>query len=209
MSQTAKKRDPERTQRAILEAAITEFSNNGLGGARVDRIAELSGVNKRMLYHYFGNKDDLFLVALEETYRRIREAEIALDLENLEPEEAIRRLVEFTWDYYRENPEFLSFLNTENLNKASHLKRSTRIKAMHSPFVGMLGAIIERGQRQGLFRDAVDPVQLYMSIASLGYFYLSNIHTLSVIFDRRLGSEESLGARRQHTVDVILGYLRP
>lgn len=209
MSQTAKKRDPERTQRAILEAAITEFSNNGLGGARVDRIAELSGVNKRMLYHYFGNKDDLFLVALEETYRRIREAEIALDLENLEPEEAIRRLVEFTWDYYRENPEFLSFLNTENLNKASHLKRSTRIKAMHSPFVGMLGAIIERGQRQGLFRDAVDPVQLYMSIASLGYFYLSNIHTLSVIFDRRLGSEEALGARRQHTVDVILGYLRP
>lgn len=208
MEKPVRKRDPEATKRSILEAAVAEFSTYGLGGARVDRIAARADANKRMLYHYFGNKDDLFLAALEETYADIRKAEQKLDLENIEPVESIRRLVLFTWDYYRENPHFLSMLNSENLHKAVHIKRSKRVQLMHFPFVEMLRRIIEKGQQQGDFRDAVDPAQLYVSIASVCYFYLSNIHTLSVIFDRDLSAEEALSERREHAVDVILGYLR-
>ncbi len=203
-----RKRNPEVTKRSILDAAIGEFSTFGLGGARVDRIAERAGANKRMLYHYFGNKDALFLAALEEAYADIRNAERELELETIKPNESIRRLVTFTWDYYRENPHFLSLLNSENLHKAVHLKESKRIQALHSPFIEMLRRIVENGENQGLFRPGVDPVQLYMSIASVCYFYFSNIHTLSIVFGRELSSEEALSKRREHAVDVILGYLR-
>ncbi len=208
MIEKTRKRNPEVTKRSILDAAIGEFSTYGLGGARVDRIAERAGANKRMLYHYFGNKDALFLAALEEAYADIRNAERELELETIKPNESIRRLVTFTWDYYRENPHFLSLLNSENLHKAVHLKESKRIQALHSPFIEMLRRIVENGEKQGLFRPGVDPVQLYMSIASVCYFYFSNIHTLSIVFGRELSSEEALAKRREHAVDVILGYLR-
>ncbi len=208
MRQKVKKRDPEGTKRSILEAARKEFSTYGLGGARVDRIAELSGANKRMLYHYFGNKDELFLAVLEETYADIRTAERALELETVDPVESIRRLVTFTWDYYEENPHFLSLLNSENLHKGVHIKRSQRILSLHSPFVEMLGHIITKGQQEGVFRSGVDPVQLYMSIAGVCYFYFSNIYTLSAIFERDLSTDQALKVRRDHAVDVILGYLR-
>lgn len=208
MTRSVKKRDPEATKRSILDAAIKEFSSYGLGGARVDRIAERANVNKRMLYHYFGNKDDLFLAALEETYADIRSAEQELELENVDPIGSIRRLVVFTWDYYQENPHFLSLLNSENLHKAVHLKRSKRIQLLHSPFVEMLRRIIDKGEQEGVFRKGVDPAQLYVSIASVCYFYFSNIHTLSVIFGRDLGADAALNERRDHAVDVILGYLR-
>ncbi|NQW01316.1 MAG: TetR family transcriptional regulator [Rhodospirillales bacterium] len=208
MKKPTKKRDPEATKRSILEAAVKEFSTYGLGGARVDRIAERADANKRMLYHYFGNKDALFLAALEEAYTDIRNAERKLELENVDPVDSIRRLVTFTWDYYEENPHFLSLLNSENLHKAVHIKRSKHIQLLHSPFVEMLRRIIEKGQNQKVFRARVDPVQLYMSIASVCYFYFSNIHTLSVIFGRDLSAEEAREERRNHAVEVILGYLR-
>ena len=208
MTATAKKRNPEITKRSILDAALEEFSTYGLGGARVDRIAERSGVNKRMLYHYFGNKDALFLAALEDAYADIRSAERELELETGNPIDSIKRLVTFTWDYYDENPQFLSLLNSENLHKAVHLKQSKRIQALHSPFIEMLRRIVEKGESQGLFRPGVDAVQLYLSIASVCYFYFSNIHTLSVVFGVDLGAKEALTLRRAHAVDVILGYLR-
>jgi len=208
MTAPAKKRNPAITKRSILDAALEEFSTYGLGGARVDRIAERAGANKRMLYHYFGNKDALFLAALEEAYADIRSAERELELETVNPIDSIRRLVTFTWDYYDENPQFLSLLNSENLHKAVHLKQSKRIQALHSPFIEMLRRIVEKGESQGLFRPGVDPVQLYLSIASVCYFYFSNIHTLSVVFGVDLGAKEALSLRRAHAVDVILGYLR-
>ena len=203
-----KKRDPDRTSRTILNAAIEEFTEVGLGGARVDRIAEKAGVNKRMLYHYFGNKDDLFLAALEEIYVRIRNAEHALDLEHASPDEAIRKLVTFTWNYFIENPSFISVLNNENLHKAEHLKRSFKIKTLHSPFIEMIDGVLRTGVEEGVFRDDADAVQLYISIASLGYFYLSNAHTLSTIFDRDLMADDALAERLTHITEVVLGYLR-
>ncbi len=202
------KRDPVGNRRSILAAATQEFSENGFGGASVNKIAERAGTSKRMLYHYFGNKDALFLAVLEAAYADIRQAERELDLELGDPVEAIRRLVTFTWDYFRKNSHFLALLNEENLHKAEHLKRSKRILSLHSPFVEMLRRVLENGEREGMFRKGVDPVQLYMSIASVSYFYFSNIHTLGVVFGRDLADKKALKNRRTHVVDVILGYLR-
>jgi AcrR family transcriptional regulator len=200
-------RDPEATREAILTAATDEFAAYGLGGARVDRIAERAGINKRMLYYYFGQKEDLFLAVLERAYAKIRGEEQALNLTQVEPTEAIRRLIAFTWNYYIENPSFPILLNSENLHRARHLKRSARVRTLHSPFVATIADVLERGAKTGLFRAGVDPIQLYISIAGLSYFYLSNNHTLSTIFDRDLMAPKAKLERLSHMTDLVLGYL--
>lgn len=202
-------RDPERTRAVILAAATVEITAKGLGGARVDEIAERAGVNKRMIYHYFGGKDGLYLAVLEAAYQAIRSEEIKLDLGKRDPVEGMRELALFTWNYYRDHPEFLSLLATENLHRAAYLKRSKKIRELHSPFVGMIGDLLQRGAKAKVFRNDVDPVQLYISIAALGFFYMSNRYTLSTIFGRDLTAPESLKARSEHMLDVVLGYLRP
>jgi len=161
-----------------------------------------------MLYYYFGNKEDLFLAVLEAAYASIRRAEQSLRLEDLTPEQGIRRLVAFTWRYYLKHPEFLTLLNSENLHKARHLKRSRSVVTMHSHFVSMLQDVLARGARAGRFRRGVDPVQLYISIAALGYFYLSNRHTLSTIFRRPLLAPAERRLRLRHMTELVLGYLR-
>ena len=201
-------RDPERTRGAILAAATQEFSTNGLTGARVDAIAQRARVNKRMIYHYFGDKDGLYLAVLEATYGSIRAAELDLHLTDRDPVDGMRELVLFTWRYFLAHPEFLSLLGTENLHKAAYLKRSKRIRELHSPLVGMISGLLERGMRERVFRAGVDPVQLYVTIAALGFFYLSNRHTLSTIFGRDLAAPKSIAAREQHIVDVVLNYLK-
>ena len=201
------RRDPARNQERILGAATEEFSRHGLGGARVDRIAARAGANKRMLYYYYGNKEALFLAALESRYAHIRRAEQGLRLGDLGPVEGVRRLIAFTWNYYLKHPEFLTLLNSENLHRARHLKRSRQIAAMHSPLVAMLKDLLERGARGKQFRNGVDPVQLYISIAALGYFYLSNRHTLSTIFERDLLSSRNQSDRLKHMTELVLGYL--
>jgi AcrR family transcriptional regulator len=200
-------RDPERTKARILAAATAEFARYGLGGARVDRIAARAGANKRMLYYYFRDKDHLFLAALEARYAHIRAAERALDLEHLEPREALRRLVEFTWGYFLDHPEFLTLLNSENLHKGRHVRRSRRVPQMHSTLVETLRGVLKRGERAGVFRTGVDPVQLYISIAGEGYFYLSNRYTLAQIFKRDLMSKRALAERARHNSDMILHAL--
>jgi AcrR family transcriptional regulator len=200
-------REPERPRARILAAATAEFARYGLGGARVDRIAARANANKRMLYYYYRDKDNLFLAALEARYAHIRAAERALDLEHLEPREALRRLVEFTWRYFLDHPEFLTLLNSENLHKGRHVRRSRRVPQMHSTLVETLRDILTRGERAGVFRAGVDPVQLYISIAGEGYFYLSNRYTLAQIFKRDLMSKRALDERARHNSDMILHAL--
>ena len=202
------RRNPARNQERILKAATEEFARFGLGGARVDRIAVRAGANKRMLYYYYGNKEDLFLAVLEASYARIRRAEMGLHLLDLDPVQGMRRMVEFTWNYYLRHPEFLTLLNSENLHRARHLKRSRDIAAMHSPLIALLRDLLLRGERAGKFKKGVDPVQLYISIAALGYFYLSNRHTLSTIFERDLLAPKSKAERLKHMTELVLGYLR-
>jgi AcrR family transcriptional regulator len=201
------RRNPARNQERILKAATEEFARYGLGGARVDRIAARAGANKRMLYYYYGNKEDLFLRVLEARYAHIRHAELGLHLLDLDPVQGMRRLVAFTWEYYLKHPEFLTLLNSENLHRARHLKRSRSIAAMHSPLIALLRDLLLRGERAGKFRKGVDPVQLYISIAALGYFYLSNRHTLSTIFERDLLAPKSKAERLKHMTELVLGYL--
>lgn len=208
MAASRDRRNPARNQERILEAATAEFARHGLGGARVDRIAARAGANKRMLYYYYGNKEDLFLAVLESAYAHIRAAERELHLADLEPEAAIRRLVTFTWDYYLAQPEFLTLLSTENLHEACHLRRSKQVAALHSPFVATIREVLRRGVAAGKFRRGVDPVQLYISIAGLGYFYLGNRHTLSTIFRRPLLARRHKAARLRHMIELVLGYLR-
>jgi AcrR family transcriptional regulator len=187
---------------------LKEFARHGLGGARVDRIAANARANKRMLYYYFGDKEELFLAVLEESYARIRSAEQALDLEHLAPREALKRLVEFTWNYFLEHPEFMTLLNSENLHRGRHVSRSKRAREIQSPLIATLRAILERGERDGLFRPGIDAVQLYISIAAEGYFYLSNRYTLSQIFDSDLMKPAALGARARHITELVLNGVR-
>jgi AcrR family transcriptional regulator len=196
------------TRQKILEAAVAEFARYGLGGARVDRIAQRARANKRMLYYYFGDKEGLFLAALEDRYAHIRSAERTLALEHLHPRAALKRLVEFTWNYFLEHPEFMTLLNSENLHKGRHVRKSKRVQDLHSPLVETLGAVLRKGVAQRLFRKGVDPVQLYISIAGEIYFYLSNRYTLSRIFDRDLMAPNALAERSGHVTQMILNALR-
>jgi len=202
-------RDPERTRAAILRAATAEIRAHGLKGARVDAIAKRAGINKRMLYHYFGDTQGLYLAVLEDTYAAIRAAEHGLKLDECDPETGIRRLVEFTWQYFIDHPEFLSLLATENFNRAVYLRKSKKIRLLHTPLGDMIADLLRRGAAQGVFRRGVDPVELYISIAGLGFFYMSNRHTLSTIFGRDLSTPDRLTQRGKHIVDVVLAYLKP
>jgi AcrR family transcriptional regulator len=209
MQKTITKRNPELTKERILEAATEEFAQKGYGSARVDAIALAAGVNKRMLYHYYGNKDALFLAILERAYQNIRDHERALDLQHLEPVVAMRELIRFTFWYFVEHPEFIRLLNNENLYGAAHIKGSKRVLSMHSPLLWQLQEVLRKGEGQGIFRSGVSPLQLYISVAGLGYFYLSNSATLGTVFGRDLGKRKALHERLEHITDMVLSYLRP
>jgi AcrR family transcriptional regulator len=200
-------RDSERSRAAILMAAREEFSRTGLGGARVERIAEKAAVDKKLVYYYFKDKDGLFSAALESVYAEIRSAQLYLDLQGMPPLIALRRLIEFTWDYYIAHPEFITLLNSENLHLARHLQGSPRIRELNSPLVDSLSDILERGQKQGLFRAGIDPVQLYITIAGCSYFYLSNIHTLSAGFNRDFKAPKQLTQRLAHITEVVSAFV--
>jgi TetR/AcrR family transcriptional regulator len=202
-----RKRDPERTSAAILEAATQEFAQKGHAGARVDAIARRAKINKRMLYHYFGDKDGLYLAVLERSYAAIRSAETGLDLTHREPIEGMRRLILFTWGYYLEHPEFLAILATENQHRARFVKQSDRIVQLNSPLIEALREVLAHGAAEGIFRADVDPVDLYISIAALGAFSLSNRWTLSTIFRRDLMSDTALDNWGEHIVKTILASL--
>ena len=162
-----------------------------------------------MIYHHYGHKRGLYLAVLEQAYSRERTAEQKLELEALEPGEAMRRLIEYTFDSFVKDRSFIKLLNDENLHKAANLKRSKRIAEMHSPLIAIMQGILERGAGAGVFRRDVDPMQTWISIAALSYFYFSNIFTLSTIYRRDFDAPDAREARRQHVVDVILSYLRP
>ena len=200
-------RDAEGTQKRILDAARAEFARSGLGGARVDAIAEQADANKRMIYHYFGSKEDLFKAVLEDAYSHICAAEHQLELDRLEPEDAIEALVEFTWRYYLEHPEFLRLSNSENLpRRATSSSRGS--SAMQVPFVEMMQSIIDRGIAKGVFRDGIDATNLSITIAALGYYYLTNRHTGSIIYGTDLMAPEMLEKRLQFNLETIRRLLQ-
>lgn len=201
-------RNSAKTKASILAAARVEFADRGFEGARVDAIAERAEANKRLLYHYFGNKEELYRAVLLDAYQEIRRGERALSLDQYDPVQAMDRLVRFTFRHFLANPWFPRLLGTENIENARFLKTLPDIKALHSPLVGQIAAILERGANAGIFRRDVDPVQLYISVAALGFFYVSNTATLSVIFERDLSSVGMVQEREAHAVQMVLDFLR-
>ncbi len=197
-------RDAEATKARILDAAKKEFAKSGMGGARVDVIAEKAKANKRMIYHYFGSKEGLFQTVLENAYVDIRTAEQKLNLDHLEPRDALERLVRFTWAYYLRNPEFITLVNSENLHRAKHLKKSEVVKVYSRKFVSMMDDILSRGVAAGVFRAGIDPVQLNITVAAIGYYYLTNRFTGSIMFERDLMAKDALEERLRFNIDTIM-----
>lgn len=207
--ETANKRtrNSGRTRAAILAAARDEFCEQGFNGARVDAIAERAKANKRLLYHYFGNKEALYSAVLLDAYQEIRLGERQLTLSQVPPLEAMDRLVRFTFRHFLANPWFPRLLAVENLQNARFLKQIKDIPALHSPLVAELSDILKRGHDLKLFRTDIDPMQLYISIAGLGYFYVSNLKTLSVIFGKDLSQFALVQEREAQAVQMVLAYL--
>ncbi len=199
-----KTRDADATRARILAAAKQEFADYGLGGARVDVIAERANANKRMIYHYFGNKEALFRTVLVSAYVDIRTAEQALELDHLSPREALMKLVAFTWNYYLDNPEFLTLVNSANLHKGRHLQDSDEIIQVSRQYVGLVGKILQRGVDEGVFREGIDPVQLNITIAAIGYYYLTNRFTGSILFEREFMAPDRLKERLEFNIETIL-----
>ena len=201
-------RNAEGTKARILDAAKKEFARSGLGGARVDVIADKAHANKRMIYHYFGSKEGLFQTVLEHAYLAIRTAEQRLNLDHLDPTQALEKLIRFTWDYYLKNPEFITLVNSENLHRARHLKKSEVIKVVSRKFVAMVGGILDRGVAAGAFRPGIDPVQLNITIAAIGYYYLTNRYTGAIVFERDLMAKDALDQRLAFNIETILRLVR-
>jgi AcrR family transcriptional regulator len=200
--------DPERTMADIIEVATHEFSEKGLAGARIDVIAEAMRTSKRMIYYYFGSKEGLYVRVLEEAYRRIRAIEAGLHLDDLAPEDALRKLVGFTVDYQLANPDFIRLVMTENIHRGEFLAQSKAIQKLNVPAIDGLRRVYERGLAAGVFRAGIDAVDLHMSISALSFFNTANRHTFALIFKRDLESPAAIVARRDSIIEMVLRFVR-
>ena len=192
----------------ILEVATREFSDKGLAGARIDEIAAATRTSKRMIYYYFESKEGLYVAVLEEAYRRMRAIEAELHLEDLPPEDALRKLVGFTVDYQLANPDFIRLVMTENIHRGVYLAQSKAIHKVNVPAIEGLRRVYERGVKAGVFRTGLDPVDLHMSISALSVFNVANRHTFSLIFKRDLESSKALIARRDSIIEMVVRFAR-
>jgi len=200
----AKLRSPDATKQDIIEVATREFAQNGLSGARVDEIAAKTGSSKRMIYYYFGDKDGLYLAVLEEAYRRVRTTEAQLDLEHLSPADALRRLVEFTFDHHHTHEAFIRLVMIENIHHGEYLARSKTIQDLNVSAIGELERIYRRGLQEGIFRKGLTAIELHWQISALCFFNVSNRATFSQIFRVDLTSKKALAVLRAHVVEMVL-----
>ena len=202
-----RRRDAERTKAEILAAATVEFSERGLNGARVDKIAARMRTNKRMIYYYFKSKERLYLAVLEEAYRRIREAEKQLKLNDLPAGEAIRCLVEFTFDYHWKNPQLAKLVVIENVHKGKYLSRSNSISRFNLSIIDAIAKVLRRGAEEGVLRSGIDPVELHMTTSALALFQVTNQYTFGTVFGRDMTSSEAIAQRKKELVDIISRYV--
>lgn len=196
-----------RTRESILAAATTDFAEKGYDGAHMDEIAVRSGIQKNVLYYYFGSKDGLFTAVLERTYESIRARQEEAGIRDLDPVEAMRKLVFFTGQNWGRHPEFLRLLQSENINKGRHIRASKTIPRLYNPLLEAIGELLERGAAAGVFRNGIDPVDLYISITSLSAHYVSHQHTFEAIFQRRLMTPQRMKQRLEHAADMVVRYL--
>jgi len=195
--------DAERSKEDILNIATEEFAINGLSGARVDQIAERTRTSKRMIYYYFGGKEGLYQAVLEKAYSDIRTLESQSNLPDLEPREALRRLIELTFDYDETHPHFISLVSVENIHRARHLSGMKTIKEMNASVIRTLSDILDRGRKQGEFRSDIDPVDVHLMISAFCFFRVSNRHTFGAIFEMDLSDPKLRKRHKRMIVDAI------
>lgn len=201
------RRDAERTRAEILDVATREFSDRGYAGARVDEIAAKTSTTKRMIYYYFGSKQQLYVAVLERAYTGIRALEQQLDVDHLEPREAIRQLAALTFDHHEAHPDFIRLVSIENIHRAQHIATSEILSGLANPALDVLGRILRRGRAAGLFRDDVDALDVHMVISSFCVFRIANRHTFSAIFERDPLDPERREHYRRLLGDMVVAYL--
>ena len=192
----------------IMEVAYAAFAEKGLSGARIDEIAAATKTSKRMIYYYFGSKEGLYLAVLEVSYRRMRSIEAELHLEDLSPEDALRKLVGFTFDHHHKNPRYIRLVATENMERGAYLAQSKTIKKLNVPAIGAVSDLYARGVASGVFRSGLDAIDIHASISALTFFNVSNRHTFSLIFKRDFDSPRVLRQRRDNVIEMIVRFVR-
>ena len=202
-----KPKAPERNRASIVAAAIDEFAARGFKGASMDAIAARTRTTRALINYYFGSKEKLYIAVLEQLYSEIRDAEGRLDLEHLTPVEAVRRIVEFTYNYYLTHEGFVRLVVAENQAQGRHLKKSRTMRTLNRPIIDRLSRVIARGQADGRFRGDVDPVEIHKAIAALGMFNVTNRHTFGAIFQREMGSNGDVASRCNIVAEMMLRYL--
>ena len=200
--------DPERTRANIMQVAEAEFGEKGLAGARIDEIAAATKTSKRMIYYYFGSKEGLYLAVLEESYRRVRDIEAELHLQDLEPEQALRRLVAFTFDHHLNHENYIRLVMSENIQRGEYLAQSPRIQELNVPAISAIQRLYQRGVKAGVFRAGLDPVDIHASISALSFFNVSNRHTFGLIFKLDMKSAAYTAHRRDNVVEMIVRFVR-
>lgn len=213
MDETVQKRrprtnDPERTMANILEVAMAEFAEKGLAGARIDDIAAITHTSKRMIYYYFQNKEGLYLAVLEEAYSRMRHTEGQLNLDDLPPEDALRRLVEFTFDHHASTEPYIRMVMSENMNRGQYLAQSATIQKLNLNAIATIEKLYARGLAQGAFRPGLDPIDIHASISALSFFNVSNRHTFGLIFKRDFAAPTTATLRRAAVVEMVVRFMR-
>lgn len=202
----ARHNDPDVTRNNILEVAAREFADKGLSGARIDEIAEKTNSSKRMIYYYFGGKDELYRAVLERSYSSIRAREAEADFESLSADQALRSQIEHTFDYHVEHPEFVRLVMNENIHHGAHIGHVDGLKERNKSVIASLKAIIDKGVGAGIFRSGIDPVELHMSISALCFYNVSNRYTFASNFGVDMASAETLAKRRGQVADIILAW---
>jgi AcrR family transcriptional regulator len=199
--------DPERTMAGILEVATKEFAEKGLSGARIDAIADATRTSKRMIYYYFGSKEGLYVAVLEDSYRRMRQIEAELHLENLAPVAALKRLVEFTFDHHSGNEAYIRLVMNENIERGAYLAQSKSIQQLNVPAIAAIRELYDRGVVQGVFRAGLDPLDIHASISALTFFNVSNQHTFGLIFKDTPKAKIATAARRASITDMVVRFV--
>ena len=207
VSVTAPQRDAERTRTEILDIATREFADRGYNGARVDEIATKTRTTKRMIYYYFGSKEQLYIAVLERVYLQIRTAEQTLDVDGLDPVDAIRRIAELTFDHHQSHPDFIRLVSIENINRAEYMAKSPTFPGQNASVVSLIEQILARGREQGRFAREVDALDVHMLISSYCVFRVANRHTFNTIFGRDLADPALRDRYRAMLGDLVVAYL--
>jgi AcrR family transcriptional regulator len=205
---TTRTNDPARTMAGILEVATAEFASKGLSGGRIDEIAAATSTSKRMIYYYFGSKEGLYLAVLEEAYRRMRSIEAELHLGDLSPEQALRRLVEFTFDHHFGNQDYIRLVMSENMQRGEYLAQSKIIQELNVTAIQAIRQLYDRGVVEGVFRAGLDPIDIHASISALTFFNVSNQHTFGLIFKHDPAAAAARAVRRSNIVEMIVRFVR-